>query len=137
MKHHIVISSKIIYPLLHMLNLFKDLGNLIALLWLAKIFINSSISKLQDLGATMVLFKYDYHVPWISHRDSNLSRYGGTIYSIDFANLRSRLEFGYFFFLYLQHYLCRIIPFFMGHSWCPRPARSYYVWPADHAVAVS
>lgn len=66
MKHHIVISSKIALPILRLLNLGKDFGDLIARLWVAKIFIDSGISKLQDWGATMVLFKYDYHVPLLS-----------------------------------------------------------------------
>ena len=66
MKYHIMISTKIACPILHLLNCLKDVGDLIARFWVAKIFFDSGISKIQDWGATMVLFKYDYHVPLLS-----------------------------------------------------------------------
>ena len=66
MKHHIVISSKIICPILRFLNRLKDVGDLVARLWIAKIFLDSGLSKLTDWGSTIVLFKYDYTVPFLS-----------------------------------------------------------------------
>ncbi len=66
MKHHIVISEKILRPFFLILHRFKDLADLLARLWVAKIFLESGLSKIQDWGATMVLFKYDYSVPLMS-----------------------------------------------------------------------
>ena len=66
MKHHIVISERILRPFFLTLNRFKDLGDLIARLWVAKIFLESGISKIQDWNTTIVLFKYDYAVPFMT-----------------------------------------------------------------------
>lgn len=66
MKYHIVIAEKVLRPFFAVLDRLKDLGDLLARLWVAKIFLESGLSKLQDWGATMVLFKYDYSVPLMS-----------------------------------------------------------------------
>ncbi len=66
MKHHIIISEKILRPFFAVINRLKDLADLLARLWVAKIFLESGLSKIQDWGATMVLFKYDYSVPLMS-----------------------------------------------------------------------
>ncbi len=63
---HIYFSAKIMSPLLKIFDGFKDLADLIVRLWVANIFFTSGLSKLTDWGATLVLFKYDYHVPIIS-----------------------------------------------------------------------
>lgn len=63
---HIYISAKIVRPWLKLLNHLKDVGDLLARLWVAKIFLMSGLSKIQDWGATYVLFKYDYAVPLLS-----------------------------------------------------------------------
>lgn len=66
MDLHIRISAKIIRPVLWLLNALKDVGDLIARIWVAKIFFDSGLSKIVDWGSTIVLFKYDYAVPIIS-----------------------------------------------------------------------
>jgi len=50
MKYHIMISTKIACPILHLLNCLKDVGDLIARFWVAKIFFDSGISKNTRLG---------------------------------------------------------------------------------------
>ncbi len=66
MKHHIIIPAKVLGMLLRLLDILKDVGDLIVRLWVAKIFIDSGLTKVADWGATIVLFKYVYHVPFIS-----------------------------------------------------------------------
>ena len=66
MKHHIVISSRLLGRLLKLFDLLKDAGDLIVRFWLAKIFLASALTKITDWGATIVLFKYVYSVPFIS-----------------------------------------------------------------------
>lgn len=60
------LGLKIISPFLKYLNLLKDTADLIARVWIAKIFFFSFLSKITDWGATMVLFTYDYSVPILS-----------------------------------------------------------------------
>ena len=66
MKHHIVLPVRMVAFLLKSLNILKDSGDLVVRLWIAKIFLMSGIAKVTDWGATIVLFKYVYHVPFIS-----------------------------------------------------------------------
>lgn len=63
---HIIIPGKIIRPILISLDSFKNLGNLIIRFWVAKIFFYSAMSKVTSWATTIVLFKYDYSVPFIS-----------------------------------------------------------------------
>ena len=66
MKHHIMISLRLYGKFLRFFNLLKDFGDLLVRLWIAKIFIQSALTKITDWGATIVLFKYVYTVPYIS-----------------------------------------------------------------------
>lgn len=67
MSHsHIIIPGRIIRPLLRFLDNFRSLGDLIARFWVAYIFFTSAMSKITDWGATIVLFKYEYAVPFFS-----------------------------------------------------------------------
>jgi putative oxidoreductase len=66
MKSSITIPNKIIAPFLKFLEYFKSLGDLLVRFWLANIFFQSGLSKITDWNTTVVLFKYDYHVPFLS-----------------------------------------------------------------------
>ena len=61
----ITISAKIIRPVLTFFDYLKPLGDLIVRCWIANIFFQSGLSKLTSWDTTVVLFKYDYHVPFI------------------------------------------------------------------------
>lgn len=63
---HIYLSAKIVSPLIRIFDALKDIGDLIVRVWVAKIFFVSGMSKLVDWNSTLVLFKYDYHVPFMS-----------------------------------------------------------------------
>src|SRR6185437_14923481 len=63
MKYHIVLPAKIVRPVLRLLNRLKDVGDLIARFWLAKIFFLSGLSKVYDWNTTMVMFQNQYAVP--------------------------------------------------------------------------
>lgn len=60
------IPVKILKPVLRGLNILRDAADLIARWWVAKIFFFSFLSKITDWGSTIVLFKYDYSVPFLS-----------------------------------------------------------------------
>lgn len=75
MKHHLMISAKLLGRLIRTCNALSDVGDLIARLWVAKLFFDSGLSKIQDWGATIVLFKYDYQVPFL---DPIIAAYLGT-----------------------------------------------------------
>jgi putative oxidoreductase len=62
----IMISVKILRPVLHWINHFKSVGDLLARLWVANVFIKSGLSKIQDWNTTVVLFKYVYSTPLMS-----------------------------------------------------------------------
>lgn len=64
MKAHfsITLPAKIVRPILRGLNYLKDIGDLIARFWIAKIFFLSGLSKIYDWDTTIVLFKYQYSV---------------------------------------------------------------------------
>lgn len=66
MKHYVVLSARIVRPIIRLLNALRDLGDLIVRWWVAKIFLASGISKVVSWGSTLVLFKYDYSVPLLS-----------------------------------------------------------------------
>jgi putative oxidoreductase len=63
---HIEISVKVLRPLIHLLNRFKDLGDFIIRCWVANVFFTSGMSKLADWDTTLVLFKYVYSTPFMS-----------------------------------------------------------------------
>jgi putative oxidoreductase len=63
---HITISAKLLRPLIIFALNFRDLGDLVARWWVAKIFFLSAMDKISSWDTTLVLFKYDYNVPFIS-----------------------------------------------------------------------
>lgn len=75
MKHHIIISAKIVAPVLRLLDVLKDLGTLIARFWVAYIFLASGLTKVANWGATLMLFKCNYTVPLMSYQ---MAAYVGT-----------------------------------------------------------
>lgn len=66
LRGHLVVSARILRPMLLLLNALRDVGDLIARLWVSKIFLFSGVSKITAWGSTIVLFKYDYNVPILS-----------------------------------------------------------------------
>jgi putative oxidoreductase len=60
------IVAKIIGPILRTLDFLTPLGDLLARLWVAKIFFMAGLTKIQDWPATVNLFTYVYHVPLIN-----------------------------------------------------------------------
>ena len=72
---HINISVKILRPIFHWINHFKHVGNLLARLWVADVFLKSGLSKIQDWNTTIVLFKYVYSTPLMS---AQFAAYVGT-----------------------------------------------------------
>ncbi|MDO8953951.1 MAG: DoxX family protein [Gammaproteobacteria bacterium] len=66
MSFHITLPAKIVRPVLHLLNHLKDVGDLIARFWVAKIFLLSGLSKITDWDTTIVLFKDQYSVPFMN-----------------------------------------------------------------------
>jgi putative oxidoreductase len=93
---HIIISAKIVKPVLHILNHLKDVGDLIARLWIAQIFFQSGISKITDWDTTLVLFKDVYSVPFMN---PVISAYMGTAAELIFPILLV-LGFGGRFFIF-------------------------------------
>jgi putative oxidoreductase len=63
---HIMISANILRPIFHWLNTFKSVGDLIVRIFIAHVFFQSGLSKIQDWNTTMVLFKYVYSAPLMS-----------------------------------------------------------------------
>jgi putative oxidoreductase len=63
---HITLSAKLLRPLIIFALNFRDLGDLIARFWVARVFFLSAIDKMSSWDTTLVLFRYDYHVPFIS-----------------------------------------------------------------------
>lgn len=58
--------AKIIAPILRALNYLTPLGDLLARLWVAKIFLQSGMIKIENWQSTVNLFTYVYHVPILS-----------------------------------------------------------------------
>ena len=75
LKQHIVIPGNIIRPILILLDNLKSLGDLLARFWVAKIFFVSGLSKIGAWATTLVLFRYEYSVPFFS---PTVSAYIGT-----------------------------------------------------------
>ena len=74
MKNYTLIE-KAIRPFLNNLSNFKAISALIARVWIGYIFVTSGLSKLTSWDTTVVLFKYDYHVPLLP---AELAAYIGT-----------------------------------------------------------
>ena len=54
---HIEISVRVLRPIIHLLNRLKDVGDLLARIWVAQVFFTSGMSKLADWDTTLVLLK--------------------------------------------------------------------------------
>lgn len=68
MEHPIDISlpEKTLHPVLIFARHFRDAGDLLVRWWIARIFFLSALDKISSWDTTLVLFKYDYTVPFIS-----------------------------------------------------------------------
>lgn len=60
---HIKISSAILSPVLNALEWLKPLASLLARCWIANIFFQSALLKMNDWQGTVMLFTNQYHVP--------------------------------------------------------------------------
>jgi len=58
--------AKIVKPFIHTMNFLTPLGDLIVRLWVANIFFQAGMVKLQSWSTTINLFTYEYHVPLLS-----------------------------------------------------------------------
>ena len=63
MMKNYTLLEKAIRPFLKNLDNLKAMSALIARVWIGNIFLQSGLSKLTSWNTTVVLFKYDYHVP--------------------------------------------------------------------------
>lgn len=124
MQHHIIISSKVVRPVLRLLDALKDVGSLIVRLWVAKIFLMSALTKITSWGSTIVLFKYTYQVPFMS---PVLAAYLGTFAEF-FLPVVLVLGFGGRFFVFL-FFIYNIVCVLSFHFlWTPSGAAGL----ADH-----
>lgn len=62
----IKVVSNIIRPFLKAFDFLTPLGDLIARVWIAKIFFTSGLTKIATWNTTLTLFEYEYHVPLLS-----------------------------------------------------------------------
>lgn len=60
---HLKFARYILRPVLKLLNILKPFGDLLARIWVAKIFFMSGIDKIQNWQSTLMLFENVYHVP--------------------------------------------------------------------------
>lgn len=58
--------AKFIHPFVVTLNFLSPIGDLIVRLWIANIFFQSGLVKIQSWETTLTLFTYEYHVPLLS-----------------------------------------------------------------------
>jgi putative oxidoreductase len=57
------ISAIILRPILKTLDFLTPLGDLAARLWVSYIFFSAGLVKISSMTATIMLFRYEYHVP--------------------------------------------------------------------------
>lgn len=101
MSYHILLPAAVIRPFSRFLDKLQDAGLLITRLWIAKIFFDSALTKLAYWPGTIVVFKYQYSVPFLS---PVVSAYLGTGAEIVFPilmilGLGGRLSvFGFFIY---------------------------------------
>jgi len=67
--------AAILKPFLKLLDVLTPIVDLLARIWVAKIFFMSGLTKLQSWESTLALFQYEYHVPFLS---DTLAAYIGT-----------------------------------------------------------
>jgi putative oxidoreductase len=63
---HIKIPAHILRPVLKLLDYFTPVADLLARIWVAKIFFLSGLTKISDWQTTIMLFTHQYHVPLLS-----------------------------------------------------------------------
>jgi putative oxidoreductase len=112
---HIIISAKIVRPIIHLLNRFKDVGDLLIRFWIAQIFFLSGLSKITDWDTTLVLFKYVYTVPLLNPA---LAAYIGTAAELIFPILIV-IGFGGRFFLFCFFMYNLICALSFSFLWTP------------------
>lgn len=66
MSYHILIPAILIRPFIRLMRYLKDWGRLVVRLWVSKIFLESALTKIAYWPGTIVIFKYQYSVPFIS-----------------------------------------------------------------------
>ena len=64
--YHIKFCSFFLRPVLKLLNWLSPVGDLLARIWIAKIFFLSALTKVHSWQSTLMLFKYEYHVPLLT-----------------------------------------------------------------------
>ena len=60
------IGIYLIRPFIKLLDQLVPIGNLAARAWVSWIFFTAGISKIVAWQTTILLFQYEYHVPWMS-----------------------------------------------------------------------
>ena len=60
------ISAKVIRPFVRLFNALSPIGDLLARIWVAKIFFLAGLVKIQSWQSTLMLFAHVYHVPVLS-----------------------------------------------------------------------
>ncbi len=60
---HIKVSAAILRPILRLLDWLKPLASLLARFWIAYIFFQSGLTKINDMAGTVMLFANQYQVP--------------------------------------------------------------------------
>src|SRR3990167_2632291 len=76
---HIRITAAILRPILKFIHYLTPIADLLARVWVAKIFLTSGIHKIQNWNTTLMLFQNVYHVPLMS---PILAAYIGTGFEI-------------------------------------------------------
>lgn len=122
MKHHIVVSIRVFHLFLRTLNVAKDFGDLAVRLWVAKIFLDSAMTKIGDWGSTIVLFKYVYTVPFMS---PVIAAYMGTAAEF-FLPIMLVLGLGGRFFVFI---------FFVYNIFCM--ASFHFLWTPSGAAGLA
>lgn len=60
------IIARIIRPFLKALDYITPLADLLARVWVAKVFFQAGLLKIQAWSSTVMLFTHEYHVPFLS-----------------------------------------------------------------------
>jgi len=66
MQGFIRLIAKILKPILVMFDFLTPLGDLVARIWVARIFFLAGIAKTMSWGSTVMLFTHEYEVPFLS-----------------------------------------------------------------------
>lgn len=60
------ITMNVVRPFIKFLDLLAPIGNFCARIWIASIFFKAGLSKIASWSTTLLLFQYEYHVPFVS-----------------------------------------------------------------------